>query len=378
MSLLLASLLLGAMARAQHPGPPPSPPATREAVQAAIARGLDFLLGAQEASGCFGVPRSVMNFETFATIGTYESWTVATTGLVCMTLMEAGTSPAATAALDLGIDFLLANAFVKRVSDWDTDNTWGWIYGLHCLARALEHPHFEHDLRRARMREVGDGLLQRLARWQTPCGGWGYYDTEVGAIPPIWATSFMTAAAVVAMQDAKQAGFAVNATVLDKAVRAIEHARLKNGAFAYSIDAIPDPSGLEFINQVKGSLGRIQVCQLALYRAGRASQAELEIGIDRFFSEHRFLDVARKKPIPHEAYYANAAYFYLFGHFYAAQVIECLPQAARAELFAKLQRELLKTQEDDGAMWDFYISGYTRPYGTAFAVMALQRSLRVD
>jgi hypothetical protein len=349
-----------------------------DAVTAAIDRGLEFLVKAQERDGSWGKPRSVMNFETFATIGTYEAWTVGTTGLVCMALMDSATTPAQLAALDRGLDFLLDRVFVKRVSDWDTDNVWGYIYGLHAFVRALAEPRFEKDPRREQMRAMAVALVEHLRRWQTPSGGWAYYDTDVTSIPPVWATSFTTAAAVVAMQDARAVGIEVPSAMLDKAVTAIERSRLKNGAFSYSLDTIPNPSRLESIDQVKGSLCRIQVCQLALYRAGRASVEQLEAGLDVFFHDHRFLDVARKKPIPHEAYYQNSGYFYLFGHFYAAMVLDQLPAASRARFAPKLQQEILKTQESDGSMWDFYISGYGRTYGTAFGVLGLKRSLKVD
>ena len=87
-------------------------------------------------------------------------------------------------------------------------------------------------------------------------------------------------------------------------------------------------------------------------------------------------DAARKKPIPHESWYAVAAYFFLFGHYYASEAIELLPTDQRAPFAKQLQQKLLEIQEVDGAFWDFHISEYTRAYGTAFAVLALQRTRR--
>jgi hypothetical protein len=57
-------------------------------------------------------------------------------------------------------------------------------------------------------------------------------------------------------------------------------------------------------------------------------------------------------------------------------VIATLPPAARAQLWPRLRQEVVKTQESDGGFWDFYISSHTKPYGTAFSVLALGRSLR--
>jgi hypothetical protein len=133
---------------------------------------------------------------------------------------------------------------------------------------------------------------------------------------------------------------------------------------------------MEGIDQIKGSLSRIQVCNLALLRAGPdIGHEDLVTGLEYFFNEHRFLDVARMKPWPHEAYYLNSGYFYFFGHYYAAEVIRQLPPEERARWWPKLQYEILKTQQEDGSMWDFYISSYHRPYAVAYCLLALAPSL---
>ena len=90
---------------------------------------------------------------------------------------------------------------------------------------------------------------------------------------------------------------------------------------------------------MKGSLGRIQVCQWALRSCGdeSVSRKDLRDGLARFLEHHRFLDVARMRPIPHEAYYANAGYFYFFGHYYAAKAIELLPVDEQEEWHARLR-----------------------------------------
>jgi hypothetical protein len=226
------------------------------------------------------------------------------------------------------------------------------------------------------MRRAALRLLDGLARYQSPNGGWGYYTDPESAWRPEWATSFMTAAAVLALLDARDAGLPVGEKMLDAAVRAVKRCRLPSGAYTYSVLAIPTPGRLDWIDQVKGSLSRIQVCNLALHRAGEGiSSRDLVEGLEHFVQHHKFLDCGLRKPIPHEAYYYVAAYFYLFGHYYAAQVVERLPPARRAPFWPVLQREVLKTQESDGGMWDFYISSHTKPYGTAFAVMTLRRSL---
>jgi len=371
---LVTALALAAMAAGQ---PANAPTANEPDVQAAVRRGVAYLRSVQEQDGSYGYPRNVMRSETFATIGTYEAWTVATTGLCAMALLECGETPEDWKSLDRAVDFLLTHAYVKRISEWDTDNVWGYVYGMQGLARLLRAPRFSNDPRRPKMEEVTKGLLERLVRWQTPEGGWGYYEGPVVAIPNTWATQFTTAACVNGMLDAKAAGLSLDKNFekcLAKALDAVAHCRLPNGAYTYSIDTVSDPRGLEFINQVKGSLGRIQVGNVALFRAGKLEPKSLKEGLDLFFEHHRFLAVAKGKPIPHESWYAVAAYFHLFGHYYAARAIELMPGESREKYARQLAGKLLDLQEPDGAFWDFHISDYTRAYGTAFAVMALKRT----
>jgi hypothetical protein len=178
------------------------------------------------------------------------------------------------------------------------------------------------------------------------------------------------------MVEAKASDLAVDDKVFRAGVKAVQKTRLPNGAYDYEVSAVPRHMSLESINQVKGSLGRIQVCNLALLRAGaEVPESQLVDGLEDFVRHHKFLDVARHKPIPHEAYYANAAYFYLFAHLYAAEVLASIAPERRAPFGAFVQAGIEKASQPDGSMWDFYIASNTKPYGTAFGVLGLKRIL---
>jgi hypothetical protein len=129
---------------------------------------------------------------------------------------------------------------------------------------------------------------------------------------------------------------------------------------------------------VKGSLGRIQVCNWARRRGGDATLTDeaLRAGLTAFFEHHKFLDVARLKPVPHEAYYQNAAYFYFFGHYHAALAINELPPAEREAWHAKLRQELVKVQWQDGSSLDFPNMSCMQIAGTSFSTLALQAGLK--
>jgi hypothetical protein len=374
----LALVALCSAAAAQPPAPDPEPQPTEAQAREAAGKALRFLLSDQNADGSWGSQRNaaVGIDEFWSNVETHRSWRVATTGLACMAMLQAEQTDEVRAAYLRGVDWLVAHALVKRPSDWDVDNTWGYLYGLAGLTRAHGDPRLDPQ-RRAAAAETITALIGKLAKYQSPDGGWGYYDAfDSVTMPPSWSTSFMTAAVVLTLIEARNAGFDVPAAMLEPAVKAVRRCRLPNGAYAYSVDPVPSTGRLEGINQVKGSLGRIQVCNLALRRAGDdISDDVLRQGLAVFFREHRFLDIARLKPIPHEAYYANSGYFYFFGHHYAALVVAELPAEERAAIWPRLRHEIIKTQEADGSMWDYQLNSYTRPYAAAFGVMALSQSL---
>src|SRR4029453_302223 len=118
----------------------------------------------QEKDGSFGAPRNVMFNESFATLHTYEAWTHATTGLGAVALARGGTTgrggrgragggttAADEVALDKAVDGLLQRPLPKRVSEWDTDNVWAYVYGVQAFARLLPLERFAKDPRRPAM-----------------------------------------------------------------------------------------------------------------------------------------------------------------------------------------------------------------------------------
>ncbi len=375
--LLLSYLATGQTAPVPAARPEPALPAPDE-VRAALARSVEFLLQAQNPDGSWGSAASAkVGIDEFWTNPeTHRSWRYAVTGLVCMTMQRAGLDGRAGPAFDRGVDYLVAHVDVKRPGDWDTDNVWAYVYGLQAVADAYVDPRLAGSPRRDALRRTADTLIAKLKKYQTPSGGWGYYDFEVYAQPGMWATSFTTAVGLLALVSARDAGFEVEPRMIEEATRAVRRCRLPTGAYTYSVDPLPTMIQSEGINQIKGSLGRIQVCNHALRRAGvDVPLDEVRRGLTLFFHEHRFLDIARLRPIPHEAYYYNSGYFYFFGHVYAADMIAALPAEERLRLWPRLQYEIIKTQERDGAMWDYPMASYDKSYGTAFAAIALARSL---
>jgi len=349
-----------------------TPRPTDAEVRAAEQKALAFLLAHQESDGAFGNPRNASFNDLWNNPETHKAWTVGTTGLAVMALLGEGTR--GEPALRRGIDALVAKSDLKRVSDWDMDDVWGYIYGLQALARVIQDRRFAAGAVRDPIERAARAYAGKLAACRA-CG-WGYYANAEAAWRPEWSTSFTTAAAVLALVDAQKAGLVGNDGALEPALRAIERCRLPSGAFTYSVEAIPRPGKLEGIDNVKSAIGRIQVCNLALLRGGRDVGVERRVqGLDQFFAEHRFLEIGRRRPIPHEAFYAVAGYFYYFGHYYAAEVIASLPKEKREPYASELLRIVIDTQEQDGSMTDYVMHDYPRPYGTAYGLLVMQIAL---
>ena len=98
---------------------------------------------------------------------------------------------------------------MKRPADWDIDNVWGFVFGLQGAARLLASGRFAGTPREAALKAAAAQFVDGLDRYQSPNGGWAYYANPNAAWRPEWATSFTTAAAVLALADAQEAGVQV-------------------------------------------------------------------------------------------------------------------------------------------------------------------------
>jgi hypothetical protein len=343
-----------------------------------LARGLAWLVREQGEDGSWARGTIDSLLEEGYALESFHAWRFASHALACRALAEAPETPERRAALERAVGWLCATRLPKRGSDWDVDMAWSALYGFDaCVALALD-PRFAAEPWKSRLATRGMELHADLRRLQSVDGGWGYYDFPPYPSRNMWSTSFSTACVIPALVDAKERlGWEVDEGLLARAVRYVEACRLPNGAYSYDLTPIPRITGGEHINEVKGSLGRIQVCNLALARAGveRVDADELRRGLELLFANHAFLDAARMKPIPHESYYANAGYFYFFAHYHAARVIELLPPGERERWRGPLARHLLKVQEQNGSFVDFQAGSYLRVADTAFACMALCSAL---
>ena len=348
-----------------------------EAARAGTDRALAFLVATQNQDGSWGSHSADSQFDAGFATETYYCFQMGAHCLAVLALRRAPETQERRAALDKGVRWLVTTALPMRGSNWDNDAVWAWLYGTVAATELQGDPRFQSDEWRAPVVQRGKEFVHWLERNQVPGGGFGYYDDPTFSRRPKWATSFATSAVLPALGVAMQLGWCSDPDTAERASSYIRRCRLPSGAYEYDLNPIPRVHGGEEINNVRGSLGRIQVSNWALHQFGDKDTTvdRIRTGVEQFFEHHRFLAVARMRPVPHEAYYANAGYFFYFGHFYCSQTIELLPEAEREGFHVQLREKLLLTQRRDGSFCDFQGTSYMTTSSTAFAAMALLAGL---
>jgi len=374
--ILFAGLVVLAALAQEHAAVAPVVPLAAEPAAAARDRALAFLVDRQHHDGSFACASMEGLLDSEYSVESYYAWQVGAHELALMALLLTPPTPARDAALHRAVAWLTRTRLPRRGSDWDNDAVWAYLYGVVACTTAAEHERLDED-ERGRVADRGREFLECLLRNETPSGGFAYYDDQPWTRRPKWSTSFCTAAVLPALAAAERLGWLTERGSIDRGLAYLQRCALPEGAYEYDLNPVPAISGGEHINRSKGSLGRTQVCNWARRLLGDEGLHldKIRAGVDAFFAEHRFLDVARMRPIPHEAYYRNAGYFYHFGHYYAALAIELLPAAEREARRGQLRAHVVKTQRKDGSFSDFLDQEYLLIADTAFCVLALQAGL---
>ncbi|MCL4206556.1 MAG: terpene cyclase/mutase family protein [Pirellulaceae bacterium] len=351
-------------------------PPTAEQIEAAIGRGVQFLLDRQNPNGSWGGIGGNRPYEVYAPVpGAHHAFRAAVTALSVVALIEAGGEAAEVQqAIERGEAWLLRELpSLRRATPDAIYNTWGHAYAIQALVRLLaRHP--EDESRHQRIREVIAQQIELLDRYEVVDGGWAYYDFEAGTKKPAGSSiSFVTATVLIAFDEARDAGFEIPERLVQRGRDSILRQRKPDFSYLYGEYLKARP--MREINRPAGSLGRSQVCNLALRLWGDEAITDevVQTWLDRLFARNGWLSIGRKRPIPHESWFQVAGYFFYYGHYYAAACMELLPAEQRGPYQAQMAALLIGLQERDGSWWDFPLYDYHQQYGTAFALMSLHR-----
>jgi hypothetical protein len=344
----------------------------------AVVRGLDFLLRTQNKNGSWGGPTKTKELNITADIGSHTAFRVGTTSLAIMALCEnEAVKPDLKPAIVKGEEWLVASLKeLRRGNGIELYNVWGHAYAIQAMVLLKKRPEANAE-RKATLDRLIKEQMECLKRFASVDGGWGYYDFRAQAATPTSdSTSFVNATVLIAMKEAKESGVEPSKKVVDKAVAATVRQRKPDFTYLYGEYLKHRP--MMGINRIGGSLGRSNACNLALQMWGDA-KITTEVHktcLHRLFARHLWLDIGRKRPVPHESWMQVAGYFYYYAMYYAGLCIEALPAADRPLFQDHLARVLIDRQELDGSWFDFVLYDYHMQYGTAYAILALNRCKR--
>jgi hypothetical protein len=283
------------------------------------------------------------------------------TAVVADTLLYAAPdNPDAKSAVARGLAFILKELndplMTPSTKDGYDVRVWGHACALEflCHVRAAK---IAPDQAKEVNAWIGK-LVQTLVTEEIPGGGWNYASRRAHA-------SFVTAPVTQALLWARSQGEAVPDEVLQRARTVLEASRCADGAFMYS-GVLRNRNA----DQLPGSIARSAICETTLVLLGSGSTEAVQASIDAFHKHWDELEKRRQKTGTHAGPYKIAPYYFYYGHRYAAQAIEMLPEKERPRERERLLKTILKTRDPDGT-WNDRVFPRSRNYGTSMVALAL-------
>ena len=247
------------------PRPKEIPPVPGEELDAAIRRGVDFLLREQRPNGSWGSATLTKDLNIYAPIpGSHDAFKAAVTAMSVSALIETGGDRAdVQRAIDRAEAFLIEHLpQVRRANGDAIYNVWTHCYSIPALVRLIARKP-DDAAQRTKLTAIIEQQFDLLTRYESVDGGWGYYDFKFQAQRPSSdSISFVNAAVLLAFYEAKQAGFQPPPKVVQRAIDATQRQRLPDHSYLYGEYLKWKPR--HGINRPGGSLGRSQACNVAL------------------------------------------------------------------------------------------------------------------
>ena len=184
----------------------------------------------------------------------------------------------------------------------------------------------------------------------------------------------MTATVLLGVKESHDTlGVSLEQSRIDKAVKSIVRQRTPDFCYGYATSYRNHPRVP--LSRPAGSLARTPGCHAATRVWGDKAITNKLVSesLDRLFKRNGWLDLARKRPQPHDIHFSISGYFYFFGHYYASECIDFLPAEEQGQWKNKMARVIIDKQESDGCWWDYPLYNYHKAYGTGYALVTLSR-----
>jgi hypothetical protein len=337
---------------------------------------VDYLTASQRPNGAWGGPTKTKGLNIYAPLpGAHHAFRAGSTTLALSGMIDSrDTRPETQAAIARCADWVAEELpELRRADTTTTYNVWGHAYGLRALSRL--HGRATSDTDKEKWTALVRQQIDMANRYEDLNGGWGYLDIfdEVATQRPSGiTTSFTSATMLLAMAEARDTmGVKLDEKIVRSSIDSILRQKTPDFAYVYSHDHRYSPR--RPINRPAGSLARSQACNAALRVFGDKSVTDDVIvkWADRFFDREGWLDIGRKRPVPHETHFQISGYFYYYGVYYFTESVKLLPREKQAAYAARLAELIISRQEKDGSWWDYPLYDYHQAYGTGYCLMAL-------
>ena len=357
---------------------PPLPeitPPTRTEIDDAIRRGVDYLISSQNKNGSWGSATRTKGLNINAPIpGAHHAFRAGTSGLALEGLLASGDRrPETLAAIDRAEAWFLKELpRLRRATVATLYNTWGHSYGIKALSSLYAHREGD-EAKQSALKDLAQQQVRMLVRYEDINAGWGYYDFDGATRKPSGLpTSFSTATVMLALKKGKDVmDLDLPEREVKRGLAFLQRQQTPDFAYLYADSHRYRPRNA--INRPGGSLCRSQACNAARRVWGDEAVTDevVKVWLERLILRNGWVDIARKRPVPHETHFQNSGYFYYYGHYYAMDCIALLPEAERSVYYQNYAKILLSKQETDGSWWDYPLYAYHQPYGTGYALRVL-------
>jgi prenyltransferase beta subunit len=308
------------------------------AAQQAIDQGLAYLARSQTRDGSFGT-------------GQYQG-NIAVTSLAALAMMAGGHQPGrgmygevVTRALRYVLDQedVAIPGYLRSRQGTSHGPMYGHGFGTLFLAEVHGMVH-DRDLR-VRLRDTLKRAVKLIVDKQNSEGGWRYQpekrDADISA----------TICQIMALRAARNAGFFVPKTTVDRCIEYVKRCQERDGGFRYMAQA------------GHPAFARTAAGVVALFSAGVYKGPEVENGLKYLMNF---------KPVPNSFRRDVHSLHYFYGHYYAAQAMWTAGGQYWAEWYPAIRDELINhpdRQRNSGCWFDQRICN---DYGTAMACIILQ------
>jgi prenyltransferase beta subunit len=300
-------------------------------LEAAVARGLEYLKNIQNSDGSFGRGK----FGRHAGI----------TSLAALAFMADGHLPGRGKYGEVvakALEFVLAST--TETGLLAAEATHGPMYG-HGFAALFLGEIYGMNPDDDRVRDALTRAVQLIVNSQNDEGGWRYnpvpYDADVS----------VTICQIMALRSARNAGVKVPKETIDAAVKYVRACQNADGGFRYMLDT----GGSAWPRTAAGVA--------SLFYAGIYQDDAIDRGLD--YLKREAMPTGNGGPL------GQAHYFY--GHYYAVQAMYLAGGERWSEWWPAIRGELLARQESNGA-WNDHQAGDA--YGSAMALIILQMPKR--